>query len=87
MTLYGWQGPGQLRELSLDRAEVPKIVEPSSPVTDTVVRVVPIHICTVPECGKRFKLRAIMARHFNANHEALRKDKDTWRDFTEEVLE
>lgn len=84
MTLYGWSGPGQMRVLSQERAQAPVIEDITTPVVDEVV-VEKLHLCTVSGCGKKFKLRAILARHFNANHSDLRKDKDTWRDYTDEI--
>jgi len=87
MSLHGWVRSGELRELSIDRMNTPTITEPTSPITDTVVHAEKLHVCTVDDCGKRFKLRAILARHFNANHSDLRKDKDSWREYTEEIWE
>ena len=87
MSLHGWVGPGKLRELGHDRAHPPTIAEPTSPITDIVLteESVKLHTCTVDGCGRRFKLRALVARHFNSNHEDLRKDKDSWREYTEEI--
>ena len=88
MSLHGWSGPGKLRELRLDRTETPTITELTGPYEhSSTVHAEKLHVCTVDDCGKRFKLRAILARHFTANHEELRKDKDSWRDHTEEIWE
>lgn len=84
MVLLGWAGPGNMRVLSQTRAEAPTIQDITAPVTDEVVAT-KLHVCTVVGCGKKFKLAMIVARHFNANHGDLRKDKDSWREFTEEV--
>jgi len=87
MSLHGWAGPGKLRELSLDRAQSPTITEPTSPDADGFVHAEKLHVCNVHDCGKRFKLAAILARHFNSNHSDLREDKDTWRKYQGEVWE
>lgn len=83
MPHYGWVGPGKTRELELSRAQAPTVAEP----TDVAVQAPKksLHRCTVEGCGKKFKKRMIVARHFNANHEDLREDKDSWREFVEEV--
>lgn len=41
--------------------------------------------CTVEDCGRKFKLAAHIARHFNADHADLKEDKDSWREYVERV--
>lgn len=86
MTLYGWSGPGKLREMGLDRAVTPEITEPSDPGVSEA-ELMKFYQCTVDKCGKRFKVAMLIARHFNSSHEGLKKDKDSWREFNEEIWE
>ncbi len=88
MTLLLWKAPGHLETASHERASAPKVTEPTSPDSDsTNGKVQVLHICTVDGCGKRFKLPMIVARHFNANHEDIREDKDSWRRYHELIQE
>ena len=83
MALYGWSGPGKLRELGYNRASAPEAVEPEVTKSDQMK----VHICTVNECNRRFKHPMMIARHFNANHDDLKEDKDSWRDHCTEIWE
>lgn len=88
MSHYGWAGPGELRPLTLDRANAPEVEEPESPdMPAGEHEKTLLHVCTVEDCGRRFKKRMILARHFNASHEDLREDSDTWREYADERWE
>ncbi len=81
MPVYGWAGPGETRRLDLDRATTPEVTEPTE-VAKTVTK---LQQCVL--CNKKFKKAMIMARHFNKSHEDLREDKDSWREYTKEILQ
>jgi hypothetical protein len=81
MPIYGWAGPGETRRLDLDRATTPEVTEPTAPAPQRD----PLHECQL--CMKKFKKAMIMARHFNKTHEDLREDKDSWREYTKEILQ
>lgn len=85
MPNYAWSGPGQLRELSLDRSEAPEITEPLSPRVIGIEQTERLHKCLVSGCGRKFRKAMIAARHFNASHSDLREDKGSWREYVEEV--
>mgnify|MGYP006294727151 CR=1 FL=1 len=84
---YGHSGPGQLRSLS-ENPEDLEPAEPTSPDLSTGGQD-PLYQCTAPEdgeeCGRQFKKKMLVARHFNATHGALKEDADSWRDYYEEV--
>lgn len=84
--LYAWDGPGQTRELSLSRAEPPKITRPASP-TEGSADIDMLWECTVDDCGKRFKKAMIGARHFNSSHSDLKIEKESWRKWVKRVIE
>lgn len=75
-----------MRELTHERAAPPQITEPSAPSVGVPTRT-ELFECTAPGCGQRFRKVMILARHFNTNHENLRADKDTWRQYSKEVTE
>jgi hypothetical protein len=81
MPLYGWSGPGKMREMDLARTKAPEIVMPTT--VSLVKEPVKVFKCT--ECGKKFKKAMIVARHFNSAHSELKEDKDSWRLYVEEV--
>lgn len=83
MSLHGWVGPGKLRELGLDRAAPPEVVEPVSVVEAEETK---IYICAVGDCGRKFKHPMMIARHFNSSHDELKEDKDSWREYVEETV-
>ena len=83
MALYLWQEPGKMIEASHFRGSVPEITEPAGVDSDS--ELVKFHKCTV--CNKLFKAPMIVARHFNTNHDDMRKDKDSWRAHSEEIWE
>ncbi len=85
MAEYGWVGPGKMRSLDHTRAEAPIIAVPVELSEDGPDAQTQLYVCSIDGCGKRYKLAMLIARHFNANHAALRKDKDTWREYYEEV--
>lgn len=86
MPLYEWKGPGEMRQADLARATTPKLAKPVGPAAETVEG--ETHwVCTVKGCGRKFRKAMIAARHFNQSHEMLREDKDSWRDYTEEITE
>ena len=39
--------------------------------------------CTVPGCGKKYKLAALMAAHFRRDHQDVSSEKDAWREHVE----
>ena len=82
MPLYGWSGPGKIREMDLSRAVTPELLEPSAP-TLVAPATVQLFKCTV--CSRKFKKAMIVARHFNSAHEDLKEEKDSWRLHVEEV--
>lgn len=87
MAHYHWRGAGQTEEVSQSRSKAPEITEltnPSPPVEQELTR---LYVCGVEGCEKKFKKPMIIARHFNSNHADLREDKDTWRDYYEEIWE
>ena len=51
MPLYGWSGPGKMREMDLARTKAPEIVMPTT--VSLVKEPVKVFKCT--ECGKKFK--------------------------------
>lgn len=81
MPRYGWAGPGDVHELTLARARVPTLTEPSDPGEDT--EMMQLWKCKV--CGKKFAKPMIVARHFNSSHEDQRIDAESWREFSEEI--
>lgn len=87
MPHYGWAGPGELRQLDLPRAKTPEVERPQSPSDPIEGEKTKLHVCTVDGCGKKFKKAMLVARHFNSSHGELREDKDTWREWREEVWE
>lgn len=84
MPLYGWAGPGNMRELTLDRAQPPTFTVPTGPDAAPSSSV-KLFICQ--ECQRKFKKAMIAARHFNYAHEALKLDSDSWRTHVQEVWE
>jgi len=67
-------------------AEVKKIEVDSEPeVSLPGSSTMELHRCTAPDCGKDFKLAALLARHFRSTHNDLNEDKDSWRDYHEKV--
>lgn len=84
MANHKWMGPGRVEEIGLARVDAPEISEPSSARNsdDTKRR----HKCLVPDCGRKFTKAMIAARHFNSSHTGLREDKDSWRNYVEEVV-
>ena len=85
MPLYGWSGPGQMREMELVRTKPPKLSEPQPSQTD--FQDSQFFLCGVPECGKKFRKAMIMARHFNTSHSSLFENSETWRKYVSEVRE
>lgn len=84
MAEFSWKGPGKMEEKTLDRARAPELSAPSSPsVVDP--NKTKLYACGVPGCVAKFKKPMILARHFNTNHEDLKTDKDSWREFLQEV--
>lgn len=87
MPVYGWSGPGEMREITLDRAKPPEVTEPTSSTLPGGPERTRFYKCGVPNCGQKFKKAMILARHFNTNHEDLFEDKDSWRAHSVEVWE
>jgi len=85
--LYGWSGPGEIREISLQRTRRPEITRPNQVESDVDQATEKRITCTVDGCGRIFKKNMIMARHFNSAHEDLREDKDSWRQWSKEKWE
>lgn len=84
--LYGWQ-PGGMRELDLARTKTPEVSEPTSVDAAGGSGKAKLFKCGVDECGAKFKKAMILARHFNTNHEVLKVDKDSWRQYLQEIWE
>ena len=85
MPHYGWQGPGETRELTLTRVKAPTITEPASSRAEGTEEKTRFFRCTAPGCGRKFKKAMILARHFNTTHDDLMADKDSWRTYSEVV--
>lgn len=83
MADWAWDGPGKLRELSHTRASAPEAVEPEVTQSDQTK----IYVCTVEDCNRRFKHPMMIARHFNANHDDIKEDKESWREHNKEIWE
>lgn len=90
MPHYLWKGPGNIEETELARARPVRVDHPIKPelegpaASEEGTR---LFECTVEGCGKKFKKAMLVARHFNGSHDELREDKDSWREFSEEVWE
>lgn len=83
MPEFSWKGPGEMEETTLSRGRAPEIQEPTK--ADVTGNKTKLYACKVPSCNARFKKSMIHARHFNTTHEDLKVDKDTWRNYIEEV--
>ncbi len=79
MVLLGWQGPGQVREMGLERAHAPELTAPAQTPTKE-----PMKLFGCKVCERKFRKAMIMARHFNTSHADLKKDAETWREFVQE---
>lgn len=82
MARWRWKGPGNMKRVGIERASKPEVTEPSDVGQASSTSFVK---CTVEDCGRKFKKNMIMARHFNSSHEDLREDKDSWREWAQEV--
>lgn len=88
MPHFGWAGPGELRRIDADRVNPPEVTTPQGvAVEGTGDEPERWHQCVAPGCGRKFRKRMILARHFNATHEDLREDGDSWREYAREVWE
>lgn len=81
---YGWAGPGELRRMDEPEYEEKEVSEPDSPNAAGDAAEIRYE-CQVEDCGRRFKVPMLIARHFNASHDELREDEDSWREYAEEV--
>lgn len=79
---FGWnKEEGTYRiDSSTEPIETPK---PSGPNAEGGTET--FHVCTVDDCGRDFRLAAIMARHFNTTHGELADTDDAWREYRKKV--
>lgn len=84
MALFLWKGPGQMEEVTHERALAPTLEEPGVPQLGQTDEIKLIE-CIVQDCNQRFKIPAIAARHFNSSHADLRDDAESWREYTQEI--
>lgn len=89
MPHYEHKGPGQMVHKEV-QPEDQEVSEPQG--ADLAGAEGTFFLCTAPSveddeesCNRLFKKKMLMARHFNSTHEALKEDKDSWRDYCEEA--
>lgn len=85
--LYDWIGPGETKQRDLARTTTPQVTKPASPTPALPQASQPRWVCAVEGCGRKFKKAMIAARHFNSAHETLKQDKDSWREWVEQVTD